>query len=156
MRSLYTLVRRDDHGKLITQPYHEAFREPLELASSKLKQAAALAEDAGFKRYLELRAEALLSGDYQPSDFAWMEMKDNTIDVVIGPIETYEDQLFGYKAAFEAYILIKDKEWSDRLEKYASFLPALPERTAGSRGLQAGEPRNGLRPQCLRRDLLRG
>ena len=125
LRSLYTLVRRDERGKLITQPYHEAFREPLELASSKLKQAAALAEDAGFKRYLELRAEALLSGDYQPSDFAWMEMKDNTIDVVIGPIETYEDQLFGYKAAFEAYVLIKDKEWSDRLEKYAAFLPAL-------------------------------
>jgi len=90
-----------------------------------LKQAAALAEDAGFKRYLELRADAFLSGDYQPSDFAWMEMKDNTIDLVIGPIETYEDQLFGYKAAFEAYILIKDKEWSDRLEKYAAFLPAL-------------------------------
>ena len=125
LRSLYTLVRRDERGKLITQPYHEAFREPLELASSKLKQAAALAEDAGFKRYLELRAEALLSGDYQPSDFAWMEMKDNTIDVVIGPIETYEDQLFGYKAAFEAYVLIKDKEWSGRLEKYAAFLPAL-------------------------------
>ena len=125
LRSLYTLVRRDERGKLITQPYHEAFREPLELASSKLKQAAALAEDAGFKRHLELRAEALLSGDYQPSDFAWMEMKDNTIDVVIGPIETYEDQLFGYKAAFEAYVLIKDKEWSGRLEKYAAFLPAL-------------------------------
>ena len=125
LRGLYTLVRRDEHGKLITQPYHEAFREPLQLASSKLKQAAALAEDAGFKRYLELRAEAFLSGDYQPSDFAWMEMKDNTIDVVIGPIETYEDQLFGYKAAFEAYVLIKDKEWSDRLEKYAAFLPAL-------------------------------
>ena len=125
LRSLYTLVRRDQDGRLITQPYHEAFREPLELASSKLKQAAHLAEDAGFKRYLELRAEALLSGDYQPSDFAWMEMKDNTIDVVIGPIETYEDQLFGYKAAFEAYILIKDKEWSARLEKYAAFLPAL-------------------------------
>ena len=125
LRSLYTLVRRDEHGRLITQPYHEAFREPLELASSKLKQAAELAEDAGFKRYLELRAEALLSDDYQPSDFAWMEMKDNTIDVVIGPIETYEDQLFGYKAAFEAYILIKDKEWSARLEKYTAFLPAL-------------------------------
>lgn len=125
LRSLYTLVRRDEHGKLVTQPYHEAFREPLKLASSKLKQAAALAEDAGFKRYLELRAEALLSGDYQPSDFAWMEMKDNAIDVVIGPIETYEDQLFGYKAAFEAYILIKDKEWSARLEKYAAFLPVL-------------------------------
>jgi len=125
LRSLYTLVRRDEQGKLITQPYHEAFRESLQLVSSKLKQAAALAEDAGFKRYLELRADAFLSGDYQPSDFAWMEMKDNTIDLVIGPIETYEDQLFGYKAAFEAYILIKDKEWSDRLEKYAAFLPAL-------------------------------
>ncbi len=56
------------------------------------------------------RADALTSGRYQNSDIAWLEMKNNTIDVVIGPIETYEDKLFGYKAAFEAYVLIKDKE----------------------------------------------
>ena len=127
LRSLYTLVRRDDAGGLVAVPYRQAFGEQLRAAADKLRQAAELAEDPGLKRYLELRAEALVSDVYQPSDFAWMEMKDNTIDVVIGPIETYEDRLFGYKAAFEAYVLIKDKRWSDRLEKYTQFLPELQQ-----------------------------
>ncbi len=125
LRSLYTRVRRDDAGGLVAVPYHEVFGKELEAAAGKLRQAAELAEDPGLKRYLELRADALESDDYQPSDFAWMEMKDNTIDVVIGAIETYEDRLFGYKAAYEAYVLIKDKGWSERLEKYTQFLPEL-------------------------------
>lgn len=122
LKSLYTMVRRDDVGALTAIPYSVAFREDLTAASEKLRQAAELADDAGLKKYLELRADALLSDDYQPSDFAWMEMKSNTIDIVIGPIETYEDQLYGYKAAFEAYVLIQDKEWSARLAKYVSML----------------------------------
>ncbi len=125
LRDLYTLVRRDDAGSLVAVPYREAFSEELQSAADKLRQAAELAEDPGLKRYLDLRANALVSDDYQSSDFAWMEMKDNVIDVVIGPIETYEDRLFGYKAAFEAYVLIKDKQWSDRLDKYTQFLPEL-------------------------------
>jgi hypothetical protein len=125
LKSLYTLVRRDQNGRLIAVPYHQAFAEPLRRASEKLRQAARLAQDPGLKRYLEARAEALVTDNYQPSDFAWMEMKTNTLDVVIGPIETYEDQLFGYKAAYEAYILIKDQEWSGRLARYAAMLPAL-------------------------------
>ncbi|MGA0232052.1 MAG: dipeptidyl-peptidase 3 family protein, partial [Saprospiraceae bacterium] len=76
-------------------------------------------------KYLILRAEALLTDQYQASDMAWLDMKDNHIDVVIGPIETYEDQLYGFKAAHEAYVLVKDMEWSRRLEKYAQFLPDL-------------------------------
>ncbi len=126
LKSLYTVVRRGEGG-LAAVPYSEAFRDGLTVASEKLRQASELAEDPGLKKYLELRADALLSDDYQPSDFAWMEMKTNTIDVVIGPIETYEDQLYGYKAAFEAYILIKDKEWSARLEKYVSMLDDLQQ-----------------------------
>ena len=118
-------MRRDDAGGLVAVPYHEVFGKELEAAAGKLRQAAELAEDPGLKRYLELRADALESDDYQPSDFAWMEMKDNKIDVVIGAIETYEDRLFGYKAAYEAYVLIKDKGWSERLEKYTQFLPEL-------------------------------
>jgi hypothetical protein len=125
LKSLYTIVRRDESGKLITTPYHEAFAADLAAAAGKLREAATLAEDAGLKRYLELRAEALVTDDYQPSDLAWLEMKDNTVDIVIGPIETYEDQLFGYKAAFEAYVLIKDKEWSQRLAKYTALLGEL-------------------------------
>lgn len=122
---LYTLVRRNDEGNLYTIPYHEAFKEQHEYAANKLKEAAKLAENEGLKKYLNLRAEALLTDDYQPSDMAWLDMKDNLIDVVIGPIETYEDGLFGYKAAHEAYVLLKDKEWSDRLSKYAKVLPEL-------------------------------
>ncbi len=125
LKNLYTLVRRGDDGGLTTEPYSQAYRDKLEVAAAKLREAAELAEDAGLKRYLELRAEALLNDDYQPSDMAWMDMKTNTLDIVIGPIETYEDQLFGYKAAFEGYVLVKDKEWSGRLARYTAFLPEL-------------------------------
>ena len=125
LRSLYTLVRRDERGRLTTLPYHVAFRTQVERAAAKLRQAAALAEDAGLKNYLELRAAALLSDDYQPSDMAWMDMKTNPIDIVIGPIETYDDQLYGYKAAHEAYVLVKDQAWSNRLSRYAALLPSL-------------------------------
>jgi len=123
--SLYTFVRRDEAGNLTTIPYHEQFRAQVEKASGLLKQAAALAEEEGLKKYLNMRAEAMLTDDYQPSDLAWMDMKNNQLDVVIGPIETYEDQLFGYKAAHECYVLIKDMEWSQRLDKYAAFMPEL-------------------------------
>lgn len=123
--SLYTFVRRDANGNLITVPYHVQFKDDVKRASDLLKQAADLAEDAGLKKYLTLRAQALLDDNYQPSDLAWMDMKNNTIDVVIGPIETYEDALFGYKAAHEAYVLVKDQDWSKRLAKYAAFLPEL-------------------------------
>lgn len=124
---LYTLVRRDENGELMTVPYHEAFAEQHQLTSDKLKEAAELAENEELKKYLNLRAEALLDDEYQSSDMAWLDMKDNTIEVVIGPIETYEDQLYGYKAAHETFVLIKDKDWSNRLSKYAKVLPELQE-----------------------------
>jgi hypothetical protein len=124
-KSLYTFLRRDEAGKLVTVPYREMFQEQVARAASLLEEAAKLADDPGLKNYLELRAAAMLSDDYQPSDLAWMDMKNNVIDVVIGPIETYEDKLFGYKAAHEAYVLVKDMEWSDRLAKFAAFLPEL-------------------------------
>lgn len=123
--SLYTFIRRDENGQLKSIPYREMFPVQVAKASGLLSQAAELAEDEGFKKYLELRANAMLTDEYQPSDFAWMDMKKNMIDVVIGPIETYEDQLFGYKAAHECYVLIKDMAWSASLEKYAAFLPDL-------------------------------
>lgn len=125
LRGLYTMVRYNGGGGLRAIPYSEFFAGPVGRAAQKLREAAALAEDAGLKKYLTLRAEALLTDEYQASDLAWLDMKDNTIDVVIGPIETYEDQLFGTKAAFEGYVLVKDKGWSDRLSKYAALLPGL-------------------------------
>ncbi len=125
--SLYTLLRRDESGALITVPYHEAYAAEVKMASALLLKAAALAEDDGLKNYLTLRAEALLTDDYLASDMAWMDMKTNHIDFVVGPIENYEDKLYNYKAAHEAYVLIKDLAWSERLAKYIQFLPELQE-----------------------------
>ncbi len=125
LKSLYTLVRRDEQGKLMSVPYSQAFAEHYRLAASKLREAAELAQDPGLRKHLELRAQALLSDEYQASDMAWMDMKNNTLDIVIGPVETYEDQLFGYKAANTAYVLVKDLEWSQRLGHYAGLLPEL-------------------------------
>lgn len=123
--SQYTFVRRDEDGKLKAVWYHEMFPEKLKKASDLLKQAAGLAEDPGFKKYLNLRAEALVTSKYYDSDVAWMQMKNNSLDIVTGPIESYEDRLFGRKTSFESYVLVKDKEWSKRLAKYVSFLPML-------------------------------
>jgi Peptidase family M49 len=125
LRSLYTVVRRDSTGRLVAVPYRDAFAGASRRAAAKLRQAAELADDGGLKQYLELRARALETDEYQPSDLAWMDMKRNAVDIVIGPIETYDDELFGYKAAHEAYVLIKDREWSERLARYAKLLPGL-------------------------------
>ncbi|KZN64586.1 Peptidase family M49 [Pseudoalteromonas luteoviolacea CPMOR-1] len=124
-QGLYSMVKRDEHGQLYAVPYATEFRAELEQAAQLLREASSLAVDKQFAHYLNLRADALLNNSYQPSDFAWMDMKNNPIDVVIGPIETYEDQLFGYRSAFESYVLIKDLAWSKRLAKFAAFLPEL-------------------------------
>ncbi len=123
----YTMIRRDNNGNLVTVAYHEYFRVEVTKAATLLREAADLAEDESFKNYLTLRAEALLNDEYLPSDMAWMDMKTNTIDMIVGPIETYEDQLYGFKTAHEAYILLKDMEWSEKLSKYAAYLPGLQE-----------------------------
>jgi len=124
-RSEYTVLRRDAKGALAVVPYSKYYGGQLERAAVLLDRAAALAEEPGLRRYLELRARALRTDEYRASDLAWLDMKDNRLDLVIGPIETYEDKLFGYKAAFEAYVLVKDMDWSRRLAKYAAMLPAL-------------------------------
>jgi len=133
LRSLYTLVRRNAAGELEAVPYHRAFAEAHGLAARKLRAAAALAEQPGLRHYLEARAQALETDAYRESDLAWMAMRDNTLDVVIGPIETYEDQLLGAKAADEAYVLVKDRAWSARLARYIELLPKL------QRGLPVAE-----------------
>ena len=122
---LYTLVRRDSKGALTVIPYHEAYPSQLQQAADLLNQASALARDAGFKKYLALRAQSLLTDQYRESDLAWLDMKDNTVDLIIGPIETYEDGLYGYKASYECFVLLKDLEWSKRLQRYAQYLPQL-------------------------------
>jgi len=138
--SLYTLLRRDAQGQLITVPYHEAYKTELTRTAGLLREAAKLAQDAGFRKYLTMRADALLSDDYQPSDFAWMDMKSNPVDLVIGPIETYEDQLYGYKASYEAYVLIKDQAWSAKLARFAKYLPELQRELPVADKYKAEQP----------------
>ena len=138
--SLYTLVRRNDDGELYAVPYHEAYAEDLERAANLLREAADLAEYEPFARYLRARADAFLTDDYRQSKIDWMDMQDNLIDVIIGPIEVYEDRLFAYKAGFESYVLIKDLEWSERLAVYAEHLPALQQNLPVADAYKAEEP----------------
>lgn len=121
----YSLIVRDAAGKLKVVPYHVAYKAELEQVADLLRQASQVASDKGFRDYLNLRADALLNDEYQPSDMAWMDMKSSPIDVVIGPIENYQDALFGTRSAFETFVLVKDVEWSERLAKFAKQLPAL-------------------------------
>lgn len=123
--SMYSILSRDAEGKLVAIPYHEFYAEKIGQAAKLLDSAAKLAEDPGLSKYLGLRATALRTDNYYDSDAAWMEMKSNRIDFVVGPIENYEDHLYGNKAAHEAFVLVKDMEWSERLSRYMSFLPQL-------------------------------
>lgn len=122
---LYSIIRRDESGALAVVPFHVEFATELAKAAELLRRAADLADHDGFANYLRLRADALVTDDYQESDFAWMDVKTNPIELVIGAIETYEDRLFGYRAAYESYVLIKDQQWSERLARFADFLPEL-------------------------------
>jgi len=123
-RSLYTIIRRTDDG-LRAIPYSEAYREPLGRASASLAEAARFADNPSLKLFLELRTESLLTNEYYDSEVAWMRLTDNLIDPTIGPYEVYEDQLFGYKTAFESFLGLKDPEASAQLASLASYLPDL-------------------------------
>ena len=122
---LYTLIQRKADGTLELIRYSDAYAEELSRAASLLRTAAELADNLEFANYLLMRASALETDDFQPSDMAWMDMKSNQIELVIGPIETYEDRLFGYRAAYESYVLLKDLAWSERLARFARYLPEL-------------------------------
>ena len=124
-KGLYSMIRRNESGKLISIPYSVYFKDELKKASDFLLRAAELSDEIQLKKYLTLRAEALLTDNYMPSDLAWMDMTNSGLDIIIGPIENYEDGLFNARAAFESYVLVKDKEWSKRLEKYVAMLPEL-------------------------------
>ena len=123
----YSLLRRNAAGELTVIPYHVAYATELKAAADLLHEAADYAESADFANYLKLRASALISDEYQLSDLYWMDVKDNEVDIVIGAIETYEDRLYGYRASYESYVLLKDLEWSAQLARFATFLPELQE-----------------------------
>ncbi|MBA6365641.1 Zn-dependent hydrolase, partial [Colwellia sp. BRX8-8] len=122
---LYSVVKRTSDGQLTSVAFSELYSDSINRIAAILEKASSFADDKEFANYLNLRATAIRHDDFQASDFAWMDMKNNPIDVVIGPIETYEDQLYGYRAAFESYVLIKDLAWSEKLAKYAEYLPEL-------------------------------
>jgi hypothetical protein len=126
-KGLYSLIRRNAEGDLTLIPYHVAYADELLATAQLLRKAAGLAVSQDFATYLKLRAAALISDEFQVSDLYWMDVRDNEIDIVIGPIETYEDRLFGYRAAYESYVLIKDLDWSARLARFTAFLPELQE-----------------------------
>jgi hypothetical protein len=121
----YSVVQRNSDGQLTSVAYSELYSDSINRIAAILEEASSFADDKEFANYLNLRATAIRHDDFQASDFAWMDMKNNPIDVVIGPIETYEDQLYGYRTAFESYVLIKDLAWSKKLAKYAEYLPEL-------------------------------
>ena len=123
--SLYTVIRRDENGALKTVWYRDEYKEELEKVCELLEQAAALTTNEGMRTYLTERVKAFRTDDYLASDLAWMDMKDCNMDLVIGPIENYDDHLFEAKAAYEAFILLKDEARSANLAKYVALLPEL-------------------------------
>ena len=123
--SQYTILRRNAKGELEVIPYHKAYAKQLERVDRLLERAIELAEDDGLRKYLEARREALHTDDYLESDMIWMDMKKSRLDFVFGPIENYEDALYGYKTAHEAFVLIKDEKWSEDLARFTKMLPEL-------------------------------
>lgn len=117
-------IRRNPKRQLIAVPYSEEYREFLIPAAELLREAASLTDNATLKNYLNKRAAAFLSNDYYDSDIAWMDL-DAPIDVTIGPYETYSDEVFGYKAAFEAYVTLRDEVESNKLKKFSQYLQEL-------------------------------
>lgn len=123
--SEYSVIRRDENGQLYVLPYHEAYKEQLAKVDALLEKAIALAENPGLKKYLEARREAFRTDDYFNSDMVWMDMKDSKLDFVVGPIENYDDGLNGLKCSHEAFVLVKDEQWSNDLSKFAALLPEM-------------------------------
>jgi hypothetical protein len=120
----FTVIRRGPDRKLKAVPYSEEYSEFLEPALKLLREAASLTDNRTLRDYLTKRADAFLSDDYYASDVAWMDL-DAPIDVTIGPYETYEDELFGYKAAFEAFVTLRDDEETSKLARFGSYLQEL-------------------------------
>ncbi|MFD2366535.1 hypothetical protein [Pseudoduganella sp. GCM10020061] len=122
----FTTIRTGPDGKFKTVKYSDEYKPELEKLAALLREAAAATDNASLKKFLTLRADAFLSNDYLESDFAWMDL-DSPVDVTIGPYETYNDELFGYKAAFEAYVSIRDQKETDKLKFFAKHMQELED-----------------------------
>jgi hypothetical protein len=122
----FTTIRAGADGKFKTVPYAQEYRADLQKLSALLRQAAAATDTASLKKFLSLRADAFLSNDYLASDFAWMDL-DSPVDVTIGPYETYNDEMFGYKAAFEAYVNVRDPKETKKLDFFGKHMQELED-----------------------------
>src|SRR2546426_1051811 len=130
-KSFFTVIRwqKDgdvSHDQLMAVPYSEEYKDELTRAANLLREAAGLTDNATLKKFLTLRADAFLSDDYYASDMAWMDL-DAPLDITIGPYETYTDDLFGYKAAFEAYVCVRDDGETERLKFFAGHLQEIED-----------------------------
>lgn len=126
--SMYTLLRRNDDGDLYTIPYHKAFKDKLEKVAEYLNKAAKASENKYFADFLKQRAKDMLTDKYYESDLKWMDIKNNKIDIIIGPIQSDEDQFINTKTAYQSLILVKDKEWSNKLCDYIGHVNNLVEK----------------------------
>ena len=120
-KGFFTIIRSDAKGGFKIIPYSEAYKADLTRAANLLTEAASLTDNATLKRFLTTRAAAFLSNDYYESDVAWMDL-DAPLDITIGPYETYNDELFGYKASYEAYVNLRDEQESAKLSAFSKNL----------------------------------
>jgi len=121
MTSQYTIIERFNNG-FKAVPYHQAYADEVSQLVAKLRQAAEYCDNPSLKKYIEARATAIETDDYYQSDLYWMELADNDIDIIIGPIENYEDAIYNYKTAYEAVVFVKDKEATETLQMYRSLI----------------------------------
>ena len=119
--SEFTVIRRVN-DTLTAIPYTEYYKEQLSTVVNLLREASEFADNASLKKYLITRAEAFETNDYYESDFAWMDLKDHAIEVIIGPYEVYEDGMFNYKASFECFLTLVDPESSEKLKIFGKYL----------------------------------
>ena len=124
--SMYTVIRRNpEDNSLYTMPYHEAYKEQINKIAEKLKEAEQYCDNEQFKNYLEAKIKTLQSDDYYPSDALWMDMKDRKIDLIIGAYDTELDKFLNLKAAYEAFVMVRNDEWTSKLANYIKLLPTL-------------------------------
>jgi hypothetical protein len=125
-QDFFSVIVRDSAKHLRRVPYSEAYNKDLVRAAEKLREAAAATDNDSLKRFLRLRADAFLSNDYYASDVAWMDL-DAPIEITIGPYETYNDEIFGYKAAFESYVTLRDDEETAKLKFFADHMQEIED-----------------------------
>lgn len=123
--SQYTVIRRNKQGRLVVKGYYDEYKGKIDQAIALMEEALIYCDNQAMRNYLVKRIKALRTNDYFESDMAWMDMKDSNLDFVVGPIENYDDELFGLKTSFEAFVLVKDPVWSKSLAKYIKLLPDL-------------------------------